>query len=587
MLCNLPQSLKPYVIEQDYAGYSFQDHALWRYCLNTLRARLAPHTLPAYLLGLEQTGLSPEHVAHVPRMNTFLKNLGWQAACVSGFIPPAAFMEFQALGILPIAADMRLVENVLYTPAPDIVHEAAGHAPMLSDKEFSAYLKHYAQVASKALVNKEDLTVYESIRLLSELEENPHTDPQELQKAKNALAHHIQEAKAQKSSEASLLGRMNWWTVEYGLVGDLKTPKIYGAGLLSSLGEGLSCLDNKVQKLPLDLNCLKYAYDITKPQPQLFVVPKLSQLKGLLDQFAATMAFSTGGAESLEKARASRTLNAVRLCSGLEVSGVVESFIHQGDEVHFIKWSGACQLAHQAQELPGHSRARHAEGYSTPLGPFVVNNLQLGEHCTLQWESGFVLEGMLAHAFPNLEQPLVLSFTQPTLCYKGDVFFKPEWGEFDLGIGTKVTSIKRGPADPKSYGEFESFKKPTRPLTRHSTKAWQRDDFYKSLRAMRYGLAAWPEPPKNPTPWESLKYICPQEGPMAKKLPQKNLQQLTEQFLTQHTSEWVGGLELLELARSHGHKAEAEKILLHLKSLRRFRQCIDWGIHTLETNATQ
>ena len=35
---------------------------------------------------------------------------------------------------------------------------------------------------------------------------------------------------------------LQWWTVEYGLIGDLNNPKIYGAGLLSSIGESISCL---------------------------------------------------------------------------------------------------------------------------------------------------------------------------------------------------------------------------------------------------------------------------------------------------------------------------------------------------------
>ena len=30
---------------------------------------------------------------------------------------------------------------------------------------------------------------------------------------------------------------LHWWTVEYGLIGQIGNPKIYGAGLLSSIGE--------------------------------------------------------------------------------------------------------------------------------------------------------------------------------------------------------------------------------------------------------------------------------------------------------------------------------------------------------------
>jgi phenylalanine-4-hydroxylase len=48
---------------------------------------------------------------------------------VDGFIPPNAFMEFQAYNVLVIASDIRQLEHIEYTPAPDIIHEGAGHAP--------------------------------------------------------------------------------------------------------------------------------------------------------------------------------------------------------------------------------------------------------------------------------------------------------------------------------------------------------------------------------------------------------------------------------------------------------------------------
>ena len=98
--------------------------------------------IPFYALGLEKTGISTERIPDLAEMSQKLEPFGWQAVPVSGFIPPAAFMEMQSLGLLPIACDMRSIEHLTYTPAPDIVHEAAGHAPILIDPEFSIYLKN-------------------------------------------------------------------------------------------------------------------------------------------------------------------------------------------------------------------------------------------------------------------------------------------------------------------------------------------------------------------------------------------------------------------------------------------------------------
>src|SRR6185437_16585822 len=79
-------------------------------------------------------------------------------------------------------------------------------------------------------------------------------------------------------SEATELSRMGWWTFEYGLVGGLKDPKIYGAGLLSSMGESFHCLGPRVKKIPFSLDCVKVTYDITRPQPQLFVAESFEEL---------------------------------------------------------------------------------------------------------------------------------------------------------------------------------------------------------------------------------------------------------------------------------------------------------------------
>src|SRR5579872_3320418 len=96
-------------------------------------------------------------------------------------------------------------------------------------------------------------------------------------------------------SEMALLSRLHWWTVEYGLIGTLENPKIYGAGLLSSIGESVSCMSSDVKKIPYTIDAINYSYDITKAQPQLFVTPTFQNLIDVLETFANTMAFRRGG----------------------------------------------------------------------------------------------------------------------------------------------------------------------------------------------------------------------------------------------------------------------------------------------------
>jgi phenylalanine-4-hydroxylase len=71
---------------------------------------------------------------------------------------------------------------------------------------------------------------------------------------------------------------MHWWTVEYGLIGTTEEYKLYGAGLLSSVGESQTCMQPAVKKLPMSIDCVNYDYDITSMQPQLFVSHNWKQL---------------------------------------------------------------------------------------------------------------------------------------------------------------------------------------------------------------------------------------------------------------------------------------------------------------------
>ena len=243
----------------------------------------------SYYDGLNKTGITFDKIPSINKMNEKMSKIGWGAVPVRGFIPPWAFMEFQSLGILPIACDMRSRHHLTYTPAPDIMHESSGHSPIIINDEYSQYLKQYGKIASKAVFTKEDENIYFAIRKLSDLKEDKNASEKDILIAEQELL----EAKQSQTtpSEATLLSRLHWWTVEYGLIGKLNDPKIYGAGLLSSAGESQNCLSDKVKKIPLTIDCINYSYDITEQQPQLFVTNDFSSLNDILFEFEKTMSY--------------------------------------------------------------------------------------------------------------------------------------------------------------------------------------------------------------------------------------------------------------------------------------------------------
>lgn len=335
----IPKHLERYIVEQDYSLYSYEDQSVWRFIMRQLYGFLKEHAHPCYSEGLAKTGISLESIPKIADMNEKLNDYGWCAVPVSGFIPPAAFMSFQANRILPIACEIRTMDHILYTPAPDIVHEAAGHAPILIDKDFTNYLSAYGEVASKAIISSEDLALYEAIRDLSDIKESPQSTAEEISQAESHLNKVSQEMSY--TSEAQLLGRMNWWTAEYGLIGDLKKPKIYGAGLLSSIGESRKSL-TQPKHIDFDLTCLEFSYDITEQQPQLFVAKDFNALTSSLNKMSQLMAFSVGGQEGLAKAKRAKSVCTVVLDKD-SISGVIQDYeLDQSEKLVKLKVQAPC-----------------------------------------------------------------------------------------------------------------------------------------------------------------------------------------------------------------------------------------------------
>jgi phenylalanine-4-hydroxylase len=497
----LPAHLKRYVVTQDYERYTPVDQAVWRYIMKQLASSLSKAAHPCYLQGLRKTGIEIDRIPDLTKMSQKLEEFGWNVVAVSGFIPPAAFMELQAHGFLPVACDLRTVDHLNYTPAPDIVHEAAGHAPILIEPEFAAYLKAYAQVASKAIISHEDMAQYESIRILSDLKEDPASTPEDIRTAED----HLIEVNAGMghTSEAALLGRMNWWTAEYGLIGSLESPRIYGAGLLSSIAESRACLSEKITKLPLTVNCIDYSYDITEMQPQLFVTPDFAHLTVVLDQLADRMAFRRGGVEGLEKACLARTVNTVELDSGLQISGKLKSFNEDGS---YLQFEGPCQLSADGRELPNHSNIYHAFGFGSPVGPIsgvdrslaemTIEQLEsiglkIGAPSRLHFSSGVVVAGTpssITH-HSSTGQIILISWTDCRVMNDSRVLFDPAWGVFDMAVGTRVASVFGGPADRIAYGETDDFVAKTIPRKTWSPIMKAKHQLYQSVRDLREGLS--------------------------------------------------------------------------------------------------
>lgn len=553
LLDRLPPHLKQYIKPQNYEDYTPINQAVWRYVMRKNVDYLARVAHKSYLDGLRKTGISIETIPSMYGMNRILKEIGWAAVAVDGFIPPNAFMEFQAYKVLVIASDIRQLENIEYTPAPDIIHEGAGHAPIIASPDYAEYLRRFGEIGAKAISSAHDMDIYEAVRKLSILKEAAGVSKEEVLKAEK----HVEELQNKKvePSEIALIRNLHWWTVEYGLIGTLDDPKIYGAGLLSSIGESAWCMTDKVKKLPYSIDAIYQEFDITKPQPQLYVTPDFAYLMRVLEEFANTMAVRKGGWRGLKKLIASKQIGTIELSTGLQVSGVFTRMIQNEDnEVIYFETEGPTALASREKELIGHGTTKHSNGFRSPLGKLKGINLSIEnmgprdlqaynfydrKPISFEFESGITVNGLNVTGFRNLNGKLMLiQFTDCTVRYKDEVLFSPDMGDFDMAIGQEILSAFAGPADYLSFKLEKHVTNTTTIKLESSQETKNLQNLYNTVRNIR-------------------------EGQITSK---EQLSIIFENVLNHYPNDWLLPLEIYELV--YNDNSELTKLVLeHLTAL--------------------
>ena len=111
---------------------------------------------------------------------------------MSGFLPPDAFFEMLAARQFPTTTWLRNRDSLEYTPEPDIFHDVFGHVPMHAHPVFADFLQQYGKVCAALRADKDKL---------------------------------------------ERMGRLFWFTVEFGVIRQNGEIKLYGSGLISSHGE--------------------------------------------------------------------------------------------------------------------------------------------------------------------------------------------------------------------------------------------------------------------------------------------------------------------------------------------------------------
>ena len=552
-----PKHLLQFAVDQRYDDYTPVDHAVWRFIMRQNTFFLREYAHKVYFQGLLDTGISFERIPRIEEMNEILGRIGWGAVAVDGFIPPAAFMEFQAYKVLVIACDMRQIHHIEYTPAPDIVHEAAGHAPIIVDREYSNYLQRFGEVGANAMSSKKDFELYQAIRHLSILKEQPNSDPKEVEEAQKLVEY--RQKNLGEPSEMALLSRLHWWTVEYGLIGALENPKIYGAGLLSSIGESVSCLEPEVKKIPYSIEAMDMPFDITTKQPQLFVCRDFKHLREVLEEFASKMAYQVGGLEGINKAIECNNVATCEYSSGLQVTGVFnEVIVDFSNNPIYLRTTGPSALAYQNKQLAGHGRDYHKDGFGSPIGNWKPTEITEGKKAKLEFESGITVEGKIEKVLRRDGKILLITFSNCTAKYGDRVLFDPSWGAYDMAVGDRISSVFNGAADKDSYNQVALVPKERTIKVPSDTKRKRLENLYAQVRKIRESKSGY-----------------------------ERLGEIWETQQAEHQDDWLLSMEIFEILDATNQQPELKAKIERFLNEKRMKTkdlstLIGWGFRLVE-----
>jgi phenylalanine-4-hydroxylase len=222
-------------IPQDWSHYTAEEHATWD-TLFARQAKLLPgRASNAYLRGLDVLKLSKPGIPDFEELSERLMKLtGWQVIAVPGLVPDDVFFDHMANRRFVAGNFIRRPDQLDYLQEPDVFHDVFGHVPMLADPVFADYLEAYGKGGQRAL-------------------------------GLDALKY---------------LGRLYWYTVEFGLIAEPEGLRIYGSGIVSSFAESRFALDDpSPNRIAFDLaRVMRTEYRIDDFQQNYFVIPSFDEL---------------------------------------------------------------------------------------------------------------------------------------------------------------------------------------------------------------------------------------------------------------------------------------------------------------------
>jgi len=225
------------IVEQPWDDYSATDHDVWKQLYKRQRRLLVGRASDEFLIAQDAMGMTPDAIPKFAELNSVLRAAtGWELIGVEGLLPELTFFDHLANRRFPVTWWIRTPEQLDYLAEPDLFHDLFGHVPLLMNPLFGDYMAAYGRggvkahgIGPEALVN---------------------------------------------------LTRLYWYTVEFGLIRQKDGLRIYGSGIVSSMGESIHCLESPApNRIGFDLQrIMRTRYRIDTYQKTYFVIDSFAQL---------------------------------------------------------------------------------------------------------------------------------------------------------------------------------------------------------------------------------------------------------------------------------------------------------------------
>jgi len=224
----------PYLARQSYERYTEDEHATWAELVRRRTPQIEQFACKEYLDGCQLIGIEEARLPNLKGISErLMPRTGWKTTPVSGFLPAPAFFEMLANREFPSTTWLRDRSSLEYTPEPDIFHDVFGHVPMHAHQVFADFLERYGALCAAT----QDAEVLEQ------------------------------------------LGRLFWYTVEFGLIWQEGELKMFGSGIISSHGESSNVLEGRCEVRRFELEAvLGTAVKVDEIHKALFAIDSFDQM---------------------------------------------------------------------------------------------------------------------------------------------------------------------------------------------------------------------------------------------------------------------------------------------------------------------